>query len=268
MRIMQIQLMSESSKWTFARRPVALALAGVVSLTAFQYLLGAQPKAATAIAAAAPTFAGTTYSGNLAPRFEGRAVAVDGDTLEVDGRRVRLEGIDAPEMGQTCGRRWFGSWNCGREAQRALDKLVEGRRVSCEGKGRDKYGRDLGVCFVDGRDINGELVRQGLAWAFVKYSRSYVGEEDKARSQKVGIWQGSAEPAWAYREAKWQTAATSDQAPDGCAIKGNITGNGKIYHVPWGDWYSRVKVEANKGERWFCTEAEAIAAGWRPAISH
>jgi endonuclease YncB( thermonuclease family) len=238
--------MSEDSLWSFARRPVALALAGVLGLTAFHHLLGSPLEAAAPIS--------------------GRAVAVDGDTLDLAGRRVRLEGIDAPEMGQTCSRRWVGTWDCGRAAQRELDDMVQGRRIECEHKGSDKYGRDLGICFVDGRDINAELVRRGMAWAFVRYSDSYVEAESEARKARAGIWQGNAEPPWTFRAQKWQTAEA--QAPKGCAIKGNITKNGKIYHVPWGDWYGKVKVEADKGERWFCNEAEAVAAGWRPAVAY
>lgn len=238
--------MSELIPWTFARRPVALALAGVVGLFGFNHLLGTPSTAAAPLA--------------------GRAVAVDGDTLEMQGRRVRLEGIDAPEMGQTCGRRFLGTWKCGRAAQETLGELVAGRRVECEEKGLDKYGRSLGICFVDGKDINAELVRRGMAWAFVQYSQSYVSQEAQARNAHAGIWQGRAEPPWEFRAQKWQTAET--RAPKGCAIKGNITDNGHIYHVPWGDWYHKVKVEPEKGERWFCNEAEAVAAGWRPAISH
>lgn len=230
----------------FPRRPVALALAGVAGLMTFNTIMGVQLKAATPL-----------------PQISGRAEAVDGDTLDIGGKRVRLEGIDAPELAQSCGRRWFGSWACGRAAQKALDRLVRGRRVACDSKGHDKYGRELGICFVDGRDLNAELVRQGMAWAFVKYSQSYVPDEAAAREAKTGIWQGEALPAWTYRESKWQTAEVA--APQGCAIKGNITGNGRIYHVPWSEWYGRVKVEPNQGERWFCNEAEAVAAGWRPA---
>lgn len=238
--------MSEPTVLSHVRRPVALALAGLTALAAFNHALGSR------LEAAAP--------------LSGRAIAVDGDTLDLDGRRVRLEGIDAPEISQTCGRRWLGTWNCGRAAQKALDRLVDGRRVECEPKGTDKYGRDLGICFVDGRDINAELVRKGMAWAFVKYSETYAEEEKAARSEGSGIWQGDAEPPWTFREQKWQTAEAG--APKGCAIKGNITENGKIYHVPWGDWYHKVKIEPNKGERWFCNESEAVAAGWRPAIAH
>lgn len=240
--------MSESNPWDFARRPVALALAGVVALTAFNQLMGERLEAAAPIS------------------LSGRAVVVDGDTLDLSGKRVRLEGIDAPELGQTCGRRWLGTWPCGRAAQKALEKLVQGRRVECQSKGLDKYGRELGICFVDGHDVNAAIVQQGMAWAFVKYSKTYLSQESAARAAKVGIWQGTAEAPWVFREQKWQTAEVA--APKGCAIKGNITGHGKIYHVPWGEWYRQVKIDASKGERWFCSEAEAAEAGWRPAASH
>jgi hypothetical protein len=124
----------------------------------------------------------------------------------------------------------------------------------------------LGICFVDGRDINAELVRSGLAWAFVKYSTSYVEAEGEARALKIGIWQAETEPAWVYREKRWQSAETG--APNGCAIKGNVTAKGNIYHMPWSPWYGKVRIEAAKGERWFCSEAEARQAGWRPAMVH
>jgi endonuclease YncB( thermonuclease family) len=146
---------------------------------------------------------------------------VDGDTLEIAGEKIRLEGIDAPESAQTCGRAKGGTWACGREAADALAKLVAQRRVSCQNKGFDKYERML------------------------------------------GIWQGEAEAPWIYRENRWKVA--EQQAPDGCAIKGNITENGHIYHMPWSPWYGRVKVDPNQGERWFCSEAEAKSAGWRSA---
>ncbi len=197
-------------------------------------------------------------------RLSGQAMAVDGDTLDVAGTRVRLEGIDAPEYAQTCARAWIGSWNCGKDAQRTLAKMVAGQTVDCESRGRDKYDRVLGICSVAGREINAELVRTGLAWAFVKYSNSYVNLEGEARTAKIGIWQGQSQPAWEYREHRWSSAEQT--APQGCAIKGNISDKGQIYHLPWSPWYAKVKVEAEKGERWFCTEAEAAAAGWRPAM--
>ena len=196
--------------------------------------------------------------------LSGRATVIDGDTLDIAGERVRLEGIDAPEAGQTCGGGWFGTWKCGSQATEQLRWLVGGRRVECESASRDKYGRVLGWCRADGRDINDEMVRTGFAWAFVKYSTRYQAVEAEARKAKAGIWKGEAQAPWVYREQRWDVAETA--APDGCAIKGNVTENGHIYHMPWSPWYAKVKIEPAKGERWFCTEADAAKAGFRPVM--
>lgn len=201
-----------------------------------------------------------------AEKLSGRATVIDGDTIDIGGTHVRLEGIDAPEASQSCSRKWIGTWSCGAAATKALSRLIAGRRVDCEARGHDKYGRTLGVCSVDGRDINAEMVRTGNAWAFVKYSKTYVEAEAEARALKVGVWQAETEPAWVFREKRWQTAETA--APNGCAIKGNVTANGQIYHMPWSPWYGKVRIETAKGERWFCSEAEAKEAGWRPAAVH
>lgn len=195
----------------------------------------------------------------------GRAEAVDGDTLAVGGIRVRLEGIDAPEAEQTCTDARGAVWACGQEAQRALARLVANVIVSCEERGLDKYKRLLGVCRVGPVEVNAELVRRGLAWAFTRYSQSYVALEAEARRGKVGIWSGSAQPAWDYRATRWHEADTGGEAPKGCPIKGNVTANGRIYHLPWSPWYGRIRMDGVKGKRWFCSEDEAIAAGWRPA---
>jgi hypothetical protein len=138
--------------------------------------------------------------------------------------------------------------------------------VTCDDRGLDKYGRRLSVCLVDGKDVNAAMVRQGLAWAFVRYSQLYVKEEALARAEGIGIWQGEATPAWDYRAQRW--AASETQAPTGCAIKGNISKHGKIYHMPWSPWYAQIKMDADKGKRWFCSETEALAAGWRPVEAH
>jgi endonuclease YncB( thermonuclease family) len=199
----------------------------------------------------------------------GIARVVDGDTLDLAGRRVRLEGIDAPETGQKCPGRYvgglLGSWRCGQAATAALARLVDGRRVSCESHEIDRYDRLIATCFVGGLDINAEMVRTGHAWAFVKYSRTYTGEE-AARRSKIGIWASRQppQPAWQYRTRRW--ASAEQAAPEGCAIKGNISRRGgRIYHTPWSPWYAKVRIDASKGERWFCDEAQALEAGWRAA---
>ncbi len=236
--------MSESSLRPNLRRPVAFALAGAL-------LSGLCSAPAVALS--------WLWSSDVA----GTATVIDGDTLEIAGEKIRLEGIDAPESAQTCGRAKGGTWACGQDAADALATLVARRRVTCRSKGFDKYDRMIGVCSVDGTEINAEMIRRGLAWAFVKYSTTYVALEQEARGAKVGIWQGQSEAPWIYRENRWKVA--EQRAPDGCAIKGNITQNGHIYHLPWSPWYHRVKVDPAQGERWFCSEAEAQKAGWRSA---
>lgn len=194
----------------------------------------------------------------------GVARVVDGDTLDLNGERIRLHGIDAPEAGQTCPRGSAGTWRCGDAASRQLRSLAHGT-VTCEGHERDAYGRLIGTCFAGGRNINAEMVRQGYAWAFIKYAQDYASEQQEAQAAKAGIWAAStpAEPAWDYRKRRW--AASKEAAPHGCAIKGNISEAGRIYHMPWSPWYDQVRISPSRGERWFCDEAEAIAAGWRAA---
>ena len=108
------------------------------------------------------------------------------------------------------------------------------------------------------------MTRTGMAWAFVKYSDTYVQEEALARSEGIGIWRAPTQPAWEFRAERW--AVAEQEAPEGCPIKGNISRNGRIYHPPWSPWYSHTKISVEKGERWFCSEDEAIEAGWRAPI--
>lgn len=202
--------------------------------------------------------------------IQGQVRVVDGDTIVLGESRIRLEGIDAPEATQSCGRRFIGYWRCGEEATRHLARLIGTHPVICEDLGLDKYGRTLGRCFAGTVNLNAEMVRSGYAWAFVRYSKSYVAQEAEAKRALAGIWQGSAMPAWDYRARAWAVAET--QAPGGCTIKGNVTTSGRIYHMPWSPWYEKVQMDEAgrgppKGKRWFCSENEAIAAGWRPALT-
>ena len=195
----------------------------------------------------------------------GKARVVDGDTLEIDGERVRLEGIDAPETTQTCGSASGGQWPCGRAATQSIRAQIGERDVTCDRRGADKYGRTLAICFADGVNLNEAMVKRGFAWAFVKYSNEFVAAEQEARAAKVGVWQGPAEAPWNVRHNAWRTAEST--APNGCAIKGNISEGGHIYHAPWSAWYDKVRIDEARGERWFCSEADAVAAGWRPAAA-
>lgn len=181
---------------------------------------------------------------------------VDGDTFDLGDVRIRLSGIDAPEFGQQC-----GSWDCGVASLEALDQVIHSGTVECESLESDGYGRVIAKCMVGGKDIGETLVLDGLAYAFVKYSTEYVEAEKSARIGGLGIWQGDFQRPWDYRAEKWQSA--EHEAPNGCPIKGNISDNGKIYHAPWSPWYKKTRIDESKGEHWFCSEAEAVAAGWR-----
>ena len=184
---------------------------------------------------------------------------VDGDTLELNGTIYRLNGIDAPEHGQTC-----GDWACGVAATNALAEMVKGRDVTCDPISEDGYGRIIATCFVEGRDIGAEMIDKGLAWAFVRYSDVYVPEELVSKEKAAGVFTDRFQPPWEYRAQQWKRAEAQEQeAPPGCPIKGNISRNGRIYHAPWSPWYGRTHINERKGERWFCSEAEALAAGWR-----
>ncbi len=136
-----------------------------------------------------------------AETLAGHVRVLDGDTLAVAGQRVRLDGIDAPEIRQTCtlnGRRWA----CGKAARQAMRKLVGRNTVRCEVSGRGKYGRAIGTCFANGRNLQQELVRQGLALATRKYSTRYVPDEDAARAEGLGMWSGSFVEPWRWRDQR------------------------------------------------------------------
>ncbi len=186
---------------------------------------------------------------------------VDGDTFDLGETRYRLNGIDAPEVGQSCLDARGQAWRCGRAAMDALYDLTIGKKIACSVVEADQYERAIAICTANGLDLGEAMVRQGYAWAFTTYSDRYVDVEKAARLTESGIWQGKAEPPWVYRAARWEVAA--QQAPDGCPIKGNISPGGKIYHAPWSPWYARTRISPEKGERWFCDEAEALDAGWR-----
>ncbi len=131
--------------------------------------------------------------------LSGTVTVIDGDTIEVGGARVRLFGIDAPETGQMC-RRAKGGWPCGQYATVALDRIAGGKQATCKVQATDSYDRAVAVCVVAGRDLGGEQVRAGWAVAYRRYSRRYGDDEDEARRARRGIWQGTFEKPWDWRE--------------------------------------------------------------------
>lgn len=143
-----------------------------------------------AFIAGAPAAAGT---------LTGEARIIDGDTIDVAGTRIRLEGIDAPEDGQLCISGKQSLYNCGALASATLDAKIGGVAVRCEGSRQDRYGRLLATCFSEGININAWLVEEGWAVAFVRYSRAYLGEEERARAGLRGMWRGAFVAPWDWR---------------------------------------------------------------------
>jgi endonuclease YncB( thermonuclease family) len=196
----------------------------------------------------------------------GPARVIDGDTIDVSGQRIRLHGIDTPEVEQSC-QRGGVSWLCGAEATKTLKGLIRGSDVSCSERDQDRYGRIVAVCYANGRDLNAAMVLLGLALAYRKYSDDYIGQEVSAKAAGRGLWGGQFVPPWDWRRGKrLASEAAANDNPRGCRIKGNIGSKGdRIYHMPGGRWYARTVITVTKGERWFCSEAEAKGAGWRRA---
>ncbi len=116
----------------------------------------------------------------------GYARASDGDSLRLGEERVRILGIDAPELDQTCTTRSGNSWACGRASKDFLMNILAENPIDCMWDARDKYGRVLATCRVDDRDIGKMMIDAGMA---ISYS-DYAAEEARARSNRVGIWAG------------------------------------------------------------------------------
>ena len=196
---------------------------------------------------------------------------LDGDTIIIKQTSIRLKGIDAPEMSQTCKSNSGRAYHCGDAALTHLKSLIGQHPLICRGDQKDAYGRLIAYCETNGVDLNSAMVGAGWAVAYTHYEDTYEALEHDARVHKRGIWQGEFTRPAIFRSKSWEKAktTTSNTSPKNergeCLIKGNINSKGvKIYHTPWrSKHYNRTKINTAKGERWFCSEAEAIDAGWR-----
>ena len=129
------------------------------------------------------------------PAFAESVRVVDGDRLRIDGVTYRLWGIDAPAAGHLCA----DGWPAEQTATEHLHALIRNRQVSCEPRTLDRYGRTVAICHADGRDLGADMVADGHAWAFVRYSRDYVDEEHEAAAVRAGIHGHTCQPAWQWR---------------------------------------------------------------------
>ena len=128
----------------------------------------------------------------------GRLLAVDGDTLRGPDGDIRLYGIDAPELHQTCEGPKGRDYPCGRDARNRLDRLTRGRTLACEARDTDRFGRTVAVCRAGDLDINRQMVMDG--WAVAYPGRAgYENAEADAREARRGLWSGVFQPPKAWR---------------------------------------------------------------------
>jgi endonuclease YncB( thermonuclease family) len=219
------------------------------------------------------------------------ATVKDGSTLQFSGTTFRLDGIDAPAFDQMCIDEHADPWTCGIEARDQLTKLVGGRQVRCDDLGVDPLykKRRIGLCTVEGETVslNQAMARNGFALAPDAKAR-FKADETGAKADRRGLWKGCfVAPAdfrlWKKDAALIGSACRPERdqqirsallpadpdMPPGCAIKGKyavrarVTGNVGIYHLQACRSYPGL----NNSERWFCSEEDAQAAGFRKAYN-
>ena len=134
-------------------------------------------------------------------RVEAVTKIVDGDTIDLSDVRIRLNGIDSPEIGQTCRNNQL-IWHCGIEATKTMRHLAKGKIVTCSGKKKDQYGRLIANCFVGKLSLNATMVEVGMALAYRHFSLEYVEHEKFAREAKQGLWSGEFVSPWNWRKGE------------------------------------------------------------------
>ncbi len=190
---------------------------------------------------------------------------IDGDTLDLDGRRIRLANMDAPESRQKCRGASGKLYDCGQAATNALRAMTLAGPLICKGNQFDRDKRLIAHCFVNGNDLGEAMILQGWARAFLKYGDEYLAQEQLAKKAGLGLWAGDHEAPWEVRPVRGVPAPQIAPDPT-CMIKGNINAKGdRIYHMPHSRHYDRTRIDEARRERWFCDESEAIDNGWRPA---
>jgi endonuclease YncB( thermonuclease family) len=226
------------------------------------------------------------------PGLAADIAVTDGDTFRLDGTTYRLDGIDAPEIDQTCVDQGGDVWTCGVAARDRLSGHIGNRAVRCENKGPDPdhKQRRIGICSIEGEasTLNEWLVREGWAIKFESAANSrFAAAEADARENRRGLWSGCFAEPRDFR--RWNLSAARlvgggcqpghsnrtrvklfrlDSAmPPGCPIKAKLAlraiGYEGIYHLPACASYRGLK----RANRWFCSEEDASAAGFRKALT-
>ncbi|MDX2159449.1 MAG: thermonuclease family protein [Hyphomicrobiaceae bacterium] len=251
-----IRLPKLPAGWARWAGAAVAALAGVAGVAYLTQTAIRWPNVSGVTLPAMP-FSGTTI-------VEGRAVVLAADTLQIGGATVRLAGIEAPDPEQRCLRAGNRSWRCGEMAKEAAQRLVRGQVVRCEAGRPDAKAVALGSCRMGESDIAAALVKGGHVFAETGLAPPYRNAEAEARSARAGLWGiGEPERPEVWRAKVW--AEAKRKAPEGCPIKGQVANGDRVYLLPWSARYDRVRVSKRRGERWFCSEEEAVAAGFRSA---
>ena len=126
---------------------------------------------------------------------------VDGDTIHLNGEKIRFSGIDTPELNQTCVKDDV-IYPCGVTAKEILIQKIDNNIVKCISEGKDQYKRTLAECFVNKESLSSYLVRSGYAFAYRRYSKKFVIDEDFAKKNQVGMWSMNFDYPWDYRKKR------------------------------------------------------------------
>ena len=140
--------------------------------------------------------------------ISGIAKVTDGDTIRIDGKKIRFYGIDAPEKNQQCRKPWLTisfisfskDYPCGQISTDKLKKKINNKLLICKWTNKDKYKRYIAECFKDKTNINAWMVRNGYAVAYRKYSKKFISQEIFAKKEKLGLWSGTFMMPWDYRK--------------------------------------------------------------------
>ena len=137
----------------------------------------------------------------LAQEISGFPKIIDGDTVHINNYKIRLEGIDAPEIKQKCEKPFFSisfiisyslnkEYHCGKISKEKLKKKIGSKKIICISKSKDRYKRYLATCYLKKENLNRWMVRNGHAISYKKYSKEYLVDEDFAKRNSLGLWVG------------------------------------------------------------------------------
>ena len=126
---------------------------------------------------------------------------IDGDTIHLKGEKIRFTGIDTPELKQTCIKEGIEN-QCGVTAKQILINKIGNNTVKCISQGKDRYKRTLAECFVNNESLSSYLVRSGYAFAYRKYSKLFIEDENYAKANQLGMWSMEFDYPWDYRKNK------------------------------------------------------------------